>query len=151
MSQVGKTGAGMQIAVTRTIEKSSLKTGSNTPTSSYSSFSRFGVTDVRTRIPELVPANYFRTGLTQDQFVTMLTQFGYTPDQFVDMVVSEMKRDPDTARDKVFLNLEKARRLWEDARKAKAEEERKAAKDAERAQKEAERKAGNSSKNGSKK
>jgi hypothetical protein len=134
-SQVGKSGQGMQIAVIRITDVKSDK--QNT------SVSRFGMKDPKSRMPELVPAYMFRTGLTQEQFVTMLAKYGITPDQFVDLAVTEIKRDNDTAKDRIFLALQEAQRKWAEQKKTQEDEAKKeaekAAKEAEKAAKEAER------------
>lgn len=137
-SAVGKTGQGMQIAVIRVVENKPAERQNN-------SFNRFGVSDPKTRMLEITPTYSFRTGLNQEAFVTMLAKRSITPDQFVDMVIAEIKRDNEGAKGRVFLLLEEARRKWEADTKAKAEEARKEAelkaKEAEKAAKEAERKA----------
>ncbi len=143
-AQVGKSGAGMQVAVIRIVD---LK-----PDKQNSSMSRFGLKDAKSRLPEIVPAYYFRNGLTQEQFVTMLGKYGMSPDQFVDLVVSEIKADLAASKDRVFIALQKLQQQWQEQKKTQDEEARKeaekaakeaekAAKEAEKAAKEAERKA----------
>jgi hypothetical protein len=149
-SAVGGGAQGMQIAIVRV--------GELKPDKQNTSTSRFGFSDFKNRVMEITPAYAFKSGLNQEAFVTMLAKYGISPDQFIDMVVAEVKRDNDGARGRVFLLLEEARRKWEADNKAKADEARKkaeqeakdadkAAKEAERAAKEAERKANQQRKN----
>jgi hypothetical protein len=104
---LGKVGEGFQVAVIPAAQQMAPEIITSSDTKGANPI------ESNKMLIEIIPAYYFKTGLTLDQFVLMCAKYGMTPDQFVDMAVAEMRKEPTQARDRIFVKLEKARKAWE--------------------------------------